>query len=211
MRSPSASAIVFACAVIATSVSAAGGIADLLVECDACVAVTSEVCRAVFKDKQRLPPGVVASEMLGGVCEIDNLRYYTNPPPVLLPACKKFLAARQEDVEAAFEEVSRDALGGSCRGAVKNVCGAACGKKLKAVPVEQGGLKTLEYRDPDAKAGDSSIPKSFMPKADPSKTKKKAKTPSSSADAKKGGKKGGAEDRSKKQPKKAKKGASEEL
>jgi len=149
--------------------------APTLVECDGCVAVTSEVCRAVFKDKQRLPPGVVAAETFGGLCEIDNLRYYTNPPPVLLPACKKFLAARQEDLEAYFEEATRESLGDSCRDAVKTICGPTCGEKYKAAPVTQGGLRTIEYRDPNAKAGDDSIPRSFMPKAEQPKKNKKAK------------------------------------
>lgn len=165
-----------------------------LVECDACVAVTTELCKASLKHNERLqefsdrsknaepskraPSVLPMAEHIAAtmktLCEVQHMRYYTHPPPVLLPACTKFLKTHHDEVTEFFSTFHRNDL--TCRAAVDTFCASTTRVcyTFDAKPVTQGGTETLEFFDPKAKREDPTRPRTYSPRSSSTGGGKKA-------------------------------------
>jgi hypothetical protein len=183
----------------AMAVSLTRVVAADLVECDACVAISTELCKAALKHNEKLgehptdrrqnkeredgkyvtPMPIIVEAAIANVCEIPHLRYYTHPPPLLQPACVKFLERHRKEVQDFFEVFHRKGI--SCRAAVDIMC-ASTTRVCYDYDVENvvaGGTETVAYTDPVAtkqrggggplgaggdKRSDADRPKAFLMK-----------------------------------------------
>jgi hypothetical protein len=144
--------------VVLAAVLAPGVWADL-VGCDACVAVSTEVCKAVAASLAKAgksgKANVVAKASaieatLEKVCDVDHMRYYTHPPPQLMPACKSFLTKHKDAIESFFESFSTVETG--CRAAVRGLCVTdldVC-RKYREKEVVVANVNTLEFESKTA-------------------------------------------------------------
>ena len=144
-----------------------------LVLCDACVAVTTEMCDAALKHNKVLgedsdkrnnkvpsggrkmtPMSVVMAETMADACHIDRLRKYSHPPPVLTPKCHAFLAKHEDDVEEFFQTFHRkEESERKCRVAVDILCNDVTGVCLDFdhENIDRGGVQTYEFREKGTK------------------------------------------------------------
>ena len=154
---------------VAAAALVASPVASDLVMCDACVAVTTEMCTASLKHNKVLgeagdktkskkfpagkamtPMSVVMAETMADACHIDRLRKYSHPPPVLTPKCNAFLAKYEDEVDAFFETFHRkDEEELKCRVAIDLLCNdvtEVC-KDYDHEAIDRGGVQTYEFRE----------------------------------------------------------------
>jgi hypothetical protein len=157
-----------------------GATADL-VECGACVAIATEMCKDALKHNEVLqeyddralnrlvpegkhitPMPVVMAATLAEVCTVKRLRHYTQPPPILRPACARFLDQHHGTVVEFFSTFHR--LGVGCRVAVDLLCAyrtRVC-YEYDTDNIVVAGTETIAYSDPNAAPkSNSKAPRAF--------------------------------------------------
>jgi hypothetical protein len=148
--------------VIAVAAVVPTALAHDLVECDACVAATTEMCAAALQHKAMLgglshreygkkhgkktkPMAAVLAAVQKDICDIERLRKYTHPPPQLTPKCKAFSRSYAGEITEFFETFAQRDM--ECRAAVD----AFCVERTKVCSgfvseaVERGSVTTSEF------------------------------------------------------------------